>query len=149
MAQPLEAKASRVDAWFSEDEKLLGSHPKDPYKRIECLASSREIRIEVDGTVVAKSTNNVFLHETSLRTRYYLSPTSVLDWSMLVPSDSSTFCPYKGQASYYHLKVGDKLLKDVVWYYTYPTAESAQIQNRLCFYNEKVDVYVDGKKETK
>lgn len=68
---------------------------------------------------------------------------------MLVPSDSSTFCPYKGQASYYHLKVGDKLLKDVVWYYTYPTAESAQIQNRLCFYNEKVDVYVDGKKETK
>jgi len=135
------------DSWFAEDEKIVGPHPKDPYKRIECLPSSREIRIEVDGTVVARSTNNIFLHETSLRTRYYLSPTSVLDWSMLDPSDTSTFCPYKGQASYYHLRVGEREIKDAVWYYTYPTAESAQIQNRLCFYNEKVDVYVDGVKE--
>ncbi|KAJ9161303.1 DUF427-domain-containing protein [Coniochaeta hoffmannii] len=136
-----------IDSWFAEDEKLVGPHPKDPYKRIECLPSSREIRIEVDGAVVARSTNNIFLHETSLRTRYYLSPTSVLDWSMLDPSDTSTFCPYKGQASYYHLRVGEREIKDAVWYYTYPTAESAQIQNRLCFYNEKVDVYVDGVKE--
>ncbi|KAB5528799.1 hypothetical protein GE09DRAFT_396383 [Coniochaeta sp. 2T2.1] len=139
--------ANALDAWFAEDEKLLGPHPKDPYKRIECLASSREVRIEVDGVVVARSTNNVFLHETSLRTRYYLSPTSILDWSMLVPSATSTFCPYKGEASYYHLKVGGNEIKDAIWYYTYPTAESAVIQNRLCFYNEKVTVYVDGKKE--
>jgi uncharacterized protein (DUF427 family) len=135
------------DSWFAEDEKLLGPHPKDPYKRIECLPSSREVRIEVDGTVVARSTNNIFLHETSLRTRYYLSPTSILDWSMLAPSDSSTFCPYKGQASYYHLRVGDTEISDAVWYYTYPTSESAAVQNRLCFYNEKVTVYIDGEKE--
>ncbi len=126
---------------------MLGGHPKDPYKRIECLPSSREVRIEVDGKVVAKSTNSVFLHETMLRTRYYLAPTSVLDWSVLRPSDTSTFCPYKGQASYYHLKVGDREIKDAVWYYEFPTAESAQIQGRLSFYNEKVDVFVDGKKE--
>jgi uncharacterized protein (DUF427 family) len=135
------------DSWFAEDEKLLGTHPKDPYKRIECLASSRPVRIQVDGTVVAESDNNVFLHETGLRTRYYLSPTSIVDWKALTPSDTSTFCPYKGQASYYHLKVGGKEIKDAIWYYTYPTAESAMIQNRLCFYNEKVDVFVDGVKE--
>lgn len=136
-----------LDSWFAEDEKLLGPHPKDPYKRIECLPSSREIRIEVDGTVVARSTNNVFLHETSLRPRYYLSPTSILDWSMLVPSDTTTFCPYKGEASYYHLRIGDKEIRDAIWYYTYPTAESAAVQNRLCFYNEKVTVYIDDQRE--
>lgn len=78
------------DAWYAEDEVLLGPHPKDPYKRIECLASSREIRIEVEGTVVARSMNNVFLHETSLKTRYYLSPTSILDWKMLVPKEKKS-----------------------------------------------------------
>lgn len=135
------------DSWFAEDEKLLGPHPKDPYKRIECLPSSREVRVEVNGTVVARSISNIFLHETSLRTRYYLSPTSILDWSMLVPSDTRTFCPYKGEAYYYHLQLGDREIKDAIWYYTYPTAESAAIQNRLCFYNEKVTVYIDGQKE--
>jgi uncharacterized protein (DUF427 family) len=84
-----------------------------------------------------------------LRTRYYLPATSVLDWTVLTPSDTSTFCPYKGQASYYHLKVGNRVLEDAVWYYTYPTQESAAIQARLCFYNEKVDVYIDGEKEAK
>lgn len=68
---------------------------------------------------------------------------------MLVKSDTSTFCPYKGKANYYDLLVGGNVIKDAVWYYTYPTAESAAIQNRLCFYNEKVAVYVDGVKEQK
>jgi uncharacterized protein (DUF427 family) len=136
-----------TDAWYAEDERLLGSHPKDPYKRIDCLSSSREVRIKVDGVLVARSTNNVFLHETGLRPRYYLSPTSILDWSMLSYSKSSTICPYKGEASYYHPKVGGKVIEDAIWYYKYPTTESAPIQNRLCFYNEKVDVFVDGVKE--
>ncbi|GAB1317957.1 hypothetical protein MFIFM68171_08167 [Madurella fahalii] len=138
---------SAMDAWFEEDERLLGSHPKDPYKRIDCLPSSREVRIEVDGVVVARSTDNVFLHETGLRTRYYLSPTSIVDWTMLSPSSTTSVCPYKGEASYYHVKVGEKEIKDAIWYYKYPTTESARIQNRLCFYNEKVDVFIDGVKE--
>jgi uncharacterized protein (DUF427 family) len=66
---------------------------------------------------------------------------------MLTQSNSSTFCPYKGRASYYHLKVGDKEIKDAIWYYEYPTLESASIQSRLCFYNEKVDIFIDGRKE--
>lgn len=84
-----------------------------------------------------------------LRTRYYLPVTAVRDMKVLSKSDTTTFCPYKGQASYYHLKVGDKTIPDAVWYYVYPTQESASIQGRLCFYNEKVDVFVDGRKETK
>lgn len=136
-----------LDAWFVEDERLLGPHPKDPYKRIECLGSSREVLIDVDGVVIAKSTNNMFLYETLLRPRYYLLPTSVLDYAMLVPSDTKTFCPYKGEASYYHLRVGERFIKDAIWYYSYPTSECTAIQNRICFYNEKVGVYIDGRKE--
>lgn len=135
--------------WFVEDEKLLGGHPKDPYKRIEIFPSTRDIRIELDGIVVAQSNSNMFLYETSLRTRYYIPATSVKDWTFLSKSDTTTFCPYKGQAEYYHLRAGSKLIEDAVWYYRYPTQESATIQGRLCFYNEKVDVFVDGVKEQK
>lgn len=89
----------------------------------------------------------MFLYETMLRTRYYLPVTSVTNMAMLIASQTTTFCPYKGQASYYDLQVGDKTIKDAVWYYVYPTQESSEIQGRLCFYNEKVDVFVDGEKE--
>ncbi|KAL1873985.1 hypothetical protein VTK73DRAFT_636 [Phialemonium thermophilum] len=136
-----------IDAWYAEDEQVLGPHPRDPYKRIECLPSTREVRIEVDGVEIARGTDNVFLYETGLRPRYYLLSTAVRDWSLLRDSDTTTFCPYKGQASYYHLQVGKRVIQDAVWYYQYPVPESAAVQSRLCFYNEKVDVFIDGKKE--
>jgi uncharacterized protein (DUF427 family) len=85
------------DGWFVEDEKLLGTHPKDPYKRVECIPSSREVRIEVDGVVLAKSSQNIFLFETMLRPRYYLATTSV-DWKFLSESKTTSYCPYKGMA---------------------------------------------------
>ena len=66
-----------TDAWFEEDQRIYG-HPKDPYKRIEILPSSRKITAKVDGVTIAESTNNQFLHETMLRTRYYLPLTSVI-----------------------------------------------------------------------
>lgn len=56
-------------------------------------------------------------------------------------------CPYKGKSSYYSANINGKEYKDVVWWYRYPTAESALIAGYVCFYNEKVDVYVDGVKE--
>lgn len=133
--------------WFAEDEKLLGGHPKDPYKRIEILPSSREIRVELNGTVLAEGLNNMFLYEIMLPTRHYLSPTSITNWGLLSKSETTTFCPYKGQASYYDVKVGDTEIKDAIWYYVYPIYESAAIQGRLCFYNEKFDVFIDGMRE--
>ncbi|CAK7273415.1 hypothetical protein SEPCBS57363_005641 [Sporothrix epigloea] len=135
--------------WFAEDEKLIGPHPKDPYVRIECLASSRSVRVELNGTILADSNNSVFLHETNLRTRYYLSPTAV-DYSMLRPSTTTTFCPYKGKASYFDVVLMDGAeVKDGVWYYEFPAHESAAIQGRPSFYNEKFDVFIDDVKEAK
>lgn len=100
-------------------------------------------------TTVARSTNNIFLHETGLPVRYYVSPAAVLDWSLFTPSDTSTFCPYKGQASYYHLKVGKKVVQNVAWYYQYPAPESARIQSLLCFNPRKADIFVEGRPVTK
>ena len=139
-------------------------HPKDPYKRIDILASTRPVKVALviistciyrftcstlivqDGVTLAESGNPFFLLETTLRTRYYLPPTSV-NWELLSKSNTETYCPYKGKANYYNATVNGKEYKDIVWYYQYPTAESAAIVGHLCFYNEKVDIWVDGVKE--
>ena len=134
-----------LDSWFEEDVPIY-QHPKDPYKRIDVLHSTRSIRVEVDGVTLAASSSPLFLLETSLRVRYYLPPTSI-EWKHLSKSDTITYCPYKGRAEYYNVTVNEKTYRDVVWYYQYPTAESAAIAGHICFFNEKVDVWVDGVKE--
>ena len=100
----------------------------------------------LNGVTLAQASNALFLFETSLRPRYYLPPTSV-DWSLLSKSDSETYCPYKGRANYYNVTVNGKEYKDLIWWYQYPTSESAPIVGALCFYNEKVDIWIDGVQE--
>ncbi|KAF2733883.1 DUF427-domain-containing protein [Polyplosphaeria fusca] len=136
-----------MDQWFEEDVPIY-QHPKDPYKRIDILPSSRSVKISLAGTVLAETSHPLFLLETMLRTRYYLPPTSV-KWEYLRKSSTETYCPYKGKANYYDVVIGGKEWRDVVWYYVYPTAESAAVAGCLCFYNEKVDVEVDGEKDAK
>ncbi|KAF2123070.1 hypothetical protein BDV96DRAFT_482137 [Lophiotrema nucula] len=134
-----------VDQWFEEDVPIY-QHPKDPYKRIDILASSRPVKVALDGVTLAETTAPLFLLETSLRTRYYIPPTSV-KWEYLTKSDTETVCPYKGKANYYNVTTEGKEYKDLVWYYVYPTSESELVAGHLCFYNEKVDIWVDGEKE--
>ncbi|KAF1927538.1 DUF427-domain-containing protein [Didymella exigua CBS 183.55] len=134
-----------MDQWFEEDVPVYG-HPKDPYKRIDILHSTRNIKVGIDGVVLAESSSPLFLLETTLRTRHYLPPTSV-KWECLRLSDTKTLCPYKGQANYYDVIVNGKEYRDLVWYYRYPTSESTPIAGYMCFYNEKVDVWIDGEKE--
>jgi uncharacterized protein (DUF427 family) len=63
---------------------------------------------------------------------------------LLEPTSTVTHCPYKGAASYWPLHVGDKTYRDFVWSYPRPIPGIPKIENLLCFYNEKVDLYVDG-----
>jgi uncharacterized protein (DUF427 family) len=133
---------SLMDAWFEEDDEVF-VHPRDPYTRVDVVNSSRHVRVEVDGVTVAESRRPRLLFETHLPARYYLPKLDVrLD--LLTPSDTHTRCPYKGVASYYDLNVNGKEYKDFVWYYPSPIPEIPKIENLLCFYNEKVDLYVDG-----
>ncbi|WP_091291879.1 DUF427 domain-containing protein [Amycolatopsis xylanica] len=131
-----------MDAWFEEDEEIF-VHPRDPGVRVDILASSRHVRIEVDGVTVADSVRPRLLFETGLPTRYYLPKTDVrLD--LLEPSDTVTHCPYKGTAGYHSVRIGDELHWDLVWGYDTPLPESQKIIGLVAFLNEKVDVYVDG-----
>jgi uncharacterized protein (DUF427 family) len=131
-----------MDSWFEEDEEIY-IHPRDPYTRIDVLASSRNVRVEIDGVTVAESQNARLLFETGLPTRYYLPKTAVR-MDLLEPSDTGTACPYKGEASYYSARIGDQLHEDVVWYYDTPLPESQKVAGLVAFYNEKVDTFVDG-----
>jgi uncharacterized protein (DUF427 family) len=127
-----------MDEWLEEDEPIY-VHPRDPYKRVDILASSRHVEVRVDGVTVADSTQPRILFETSLPPRYYL-PLSDVRMDLLRPSATRTSCPYKGTASYWH--VGEHA--DLVWIYRTTLPESQKVAGMACFYNEKVDIHVDG-----
>jgi uncharacterized protein (DUF427 family) len=134
-----------MDNWFEEDEEVF-VHPRDPYKRVDIVASSRHVEVKVNGTIVADTTHPTLLFETGLPTRYYLPKTDVrLD--LLEPSDLTTQCPYKGTANYHSVRTGDEVADDIVWYYAAPVHESATVAGLLSFYNEKVEIIVDGEPE--
>jgi len=132
-----------MDAWFEEDEEVY-VHPRDPYKRVDVLASSRRVEVILAGEKVADCARPRLLFETGLPVRYYLPKVDVrLDW--LVPSPTRTRCPYKGVASYYSAAIGSVLVEDIAWYYPFPVPECPKIENLVCFYNERVDeLRVDG-----
>ena len=131
-----------IDAWFEEDEQIY-VHPRDPYTRIDILPSSRRVEVFIDGTKVADSPNGRFLYETGLPTRYYLPKTDVRQ-DLLAVSELNTQCPYKGTASYYHVDIDGARHEDIVWWYPTPVEESTRIAGYVSFYNEKVDIVIDG-----
>ncbi|OQO13102.1 hypothetical protein B0A48_02566 [Cryoendolithus antarcticus] len=134
-----------VDQWFEEATPIY-IHPKDPFKRIDILQSTRPMKISIHGVTVAETSSSMHLYETGLPCRYYFPLTNVKA-GVLVKSDLKTGCPYKGEAEYYSVDLGEgRVAKDVVWYYTRPTLECAKIEGLVCFYNEKVDIKLDGKK---
>ena len=134
-----------MDEWFEEDEPVY-VHPRDPYTRVDILGSSRHVVVDVDGVMVADSHRPHILFETGLPPRYYL-PQTDLRMELLRPSDTLSRCPYKGTATYWDVMVGDTVHKDFVWCYRTPLPESQKIAGLACFYNEHVDLYVDGVKQ--
>ncbi len=135
-------KWKAMDHWFEEDEEVY-VHARDPYTRIDILPSSRPVRVVIGGETVAESNNPRILHESGLPPRYYL-PKSDVRFDLLTPTSTSTACPYKGVARYWTVSVNGDAHDDVVWGYDEPLPESAGIAGYVAFYNEKVDIYVDG-----
>lgn len=127
----------RVDHWFEEEEEVFG-HVRDPYHRVDVRPSSREVRVIVAGETVAETRRGLFLFETGLPTRYYIPPEDVR-MELLVPSRLRSICPYKGTASYWSLRLGDRAVDNVAWAYVDPLPDGPPIKGYLCFYPEKVD----------
>jgi uncharacterized protein (DUF427 family) len=128
-----------MDSWYEEDDEVF-VHPRDPYHRVDVLHSSRHVRVEIGGQVVAESSRPCLLFETGLPTRYYL-PKLDVRMDLMQPSRTTSQCPYKGIAVYWTMRDGPR---DILWGYPFPIPECPKIENMVSFYNEKVDITVDG-----
>lgn len=131
-----------LDEWLEEDEPVY-VHPRSPYVRVDVLASSRLVVLRLDGHEVARSDQPRILFETGLRPRYYL-PLAHVHTELLVPSSTVTRCPYKGTASYWSLELGGRRYDDYAWCYRSPLPECAKIAGLICFFDERMELSVDG-----
>jgi uncharacterized protein (DUF427 family) len=130
------------DRWLEEDE-LLVAHARDPFGTVDTRRSSRRVVVEIAGETVADSTRSVMLFETYLPTRYYL-PRQDVRMDLLEPTDTQTACAYKGFASYWSARVGDRVVTDVAWSYEDPHNFATAVKGMIAFFNERVDVSIDG-----
>jgi uncharacterized protein (DUF427 family) len=131
------------DDWYEEDERIAG-HPRDPFHRVDVRRSSRPVRIEVDGDVVAETTRARLLFETSLPLRFYLPREDVR--VELHASSRYTYCPYKGQASTWSVDAGGRRREDLGWSYEQPLPDAVAIAGLVAFWDERVDVFLDGER---
>jgi uncharacterized protein (DUF427 family) len=133
---------NRMDRWLEEDEEVF-VHPRDPYHRVDVLTSTRHIRVSLNGELLAESSRPTALFESNLPPRWYLPREDIV--AELEPSDTVTRCPYKGQASYHSVGLANgESVKDLVWCYEAPIAESARIGGLHAFFDERVDIELDG-----
>lgn len=131
-----------MDAWFEEDEPVY-THARNPYTRVDILASTRRVRVLLEGVELADSSAPHMLFETGLPVRYYLPRTHVR-MGLLERSATVTHCPYKGRAETWSVRVGGALHEDLAWSYPAPLPESQKVAGLIAFYNEKLDIEIDG-----
>ena len=125
------------DAWYEEDFRLL-SHPREPYHRVDVRPTSRTVRIELDGTVLAESSRATLVFETGLPMRFYLPREDVR--AELVPGTLRTACAYKGRAVYFSAAGR----ADLAWSYPEPLDGAADLAGLIAFFDDTLDVFLDG-----
>ena len=130
----------RMDEWYDEDERVEG-HLRDPYHRVDVRRSSRHVRVLLGDQVIAETTRPMLLSETGLPNRFYF-PAEDVRQDLLQPSDTHTVCPYKGTASYWSVRVGNKELTDAVWYYPTADGDAAKVSGYLSFLHDDLVVEV-------
>lgn len=127
--------------WLEDDEEIIG-HPRDPFHRVDIRASSLTVEVGLDGVTLARTNGAQLLYETMLPVRYYIPPADVrLD--LMVASTKTTVCPYKGTASYWTYPLSEDG-RNIAWMYDYRFRDAAQIHGLVCFFNESVDITVEG-----
>jgi uncharacterized protein (DUF427 family) len=126
--------------WFEEDEPIM-SHPRDPFHRIDIRTSSRRVRIEHEGRLLAQTSRANFLFEGVFpMVRYYMPRDDVaVD---LARSTYTTTCAYKGHATHWSVP-GEPELRDIAWTYEDPLNDASAVAGLLAFYTERLDLSVD------
>lgn len=131
-----------LDRWFEEDIEVF-VHPRSPFTRVDALSSSRHVVVSLDGVTLADSRKPTLLFETGAPARYYLPATDV-DLGLLTRNSHQASCPYKGDSRFYSAAINGKTVADIAWEYLLPRVESQAVAGMICFYNERVDIDVDG-----
>lgn len=132
---------SSVESWLEEDEPMYG-HVRDPYHRVEIRRSSRHVRVSLAGDLLAESRRPVVLYETALPPRYYLPRADVR--AELLPHEKRTVCAYKGEAAHWSVRAAAGIAEAVAWTYDEPDDDARKVAGLVAFYNEWVDLDVDG-----
>ncbi|HXL18345.1 MAG TPA: DUF427 domain-containing protein [Streptosporangiaceae bacterium] len=114
--------------------------------QITITPSDLHIEVSIGGEKLAESDRAVLLDETGLPTRYYFPPEDVRT-ELLRATSQETTCPFKGQASYWSVAVGSDVYDNVVWSYQTPIPGAEGIAGLMCFYNEQVDLTINGQRQ--
>jgi uncharacterized protein (DUF427 family) len=133
-----------MDAWFEEEEQIF-FHPRDPFRRVDVIESSRHVEVRVNGVTVAETTRPRLVTETALPERWYI-PRADIEWSKLLESTTTSACQYKGIADWWHVDVDGEQLGDVAWGYERPVNEAPKLAGLVAFYGEHaaVETLIDG-----
>jgi len=132
-----------ADRWLVEDEQAVG-HLRDPYHRIDVHPSSRAVRVSAGDDVIAASDRPRLLFETGEPVRAYMAP-GVVAAGRLQPSRTRAVCPYKGEATYWHVHAGGEVFRDGACSYALPRAEAMKIAGLVCFVAGGLTVELDGR----
>ena len=130
-----------VDTWVEEGRELV-HYPPNPYHRVDCRFTKRRLRVEVAGARLVDTDDTVILFETSLEPRLYVKP-SLVRTELLRPTQTTTYCNYKGLATYWAAVIGDTVVDDVAWSYPDPPTESLPITGYLSFDATRADVFAE------
>lgn len=136
---------NKMDHWFEEAEEVF-YHPRNPYHRVDYVESTRHVEVLIDGVKVAETDRPLMVFETLLTTRIYI-PEADVDQAYLTPTDASSHCPYKGDASYYSVEVNGEQYDNIVWTYPDPVPEAPRLKGKLAFWPDKdkrIQLVVDG-----
>ncbi|MGV0792694.1 DUF427 domain-containing protein [Mycolicibacterium sp. XJ1819] len=127
-----------VDTWLEEGRELV-HYPPNPYHRVDCRPTDRALRVTVAGVVLVDTSDTVIVFETSLPPRLYVAPSSV-NTEVLQRSPTSTYCNYKGHATYWSAVIGDTVVADVAWSYEDPLPETLPIRSHFSFDADRVEM---------
>jgi len=130
-----------VDSW-TEEGRTLVHYPPNPYHRVDCRPTTRRLRVQVAATTLVDTDDTVIVFETALEPRLYVDPSHVRT-DLLRQTDTSTYCNYKGVATYWSAVIGDTTVEDVAWSYSDPPPESMPIKGFLSFDADRADVLAE------
>src|ERR1044072_2925576 len=109
-----------------------------PDHLITITPATERVRVTFNGHVVADANSGLVLQEASYKPVFYM-PREDAQMALFARASNASHCPYKGDASYYTIKVGDKAAENAIWSYETPFPAMKEIEGRLAFYPNRID----------